>query len=61
MDLRAAYERKRDGSKLYCPRDIFSERRNDRIDMVTYWFDDGQCIKLVDIPGTLSGDILRLE
>ncbi|KAI1780299.1 hypothetical protein F4818DRAFT_395304 [Hypoxylon cercidicola] len=31
----------------------------------TYWYEDGtprgQCIRLVDIPGTLSGDILRLQ
>lgn len=34
-------------------------------EVVTYWFDDGtplgQCIRLVDIPGTLSGDTLRLR
>ncbi len=32
---------------------------------VIYWFEDGtdlgQCIRLYDIPGTLSGDILRLR
>jgi hypothetical protein len=61
MDLRAAYERKRDRSKLYCPRDIFSERRDDGTYTATYWFKDGQCIRFVDVPGTLSGDILRLE
>ncbi|KAL8994461.1 MAG: hypothetical protein Q9188_007058, partial [Gyalolechia gomerana] len=31
----------------------------------TYWYEDGsphgQCIRLADIPGTLSGDILRLR
>ncbi len=34
---------------------------SDGVDLRTYWFNDGHCIRLADIPGTLSADILRLE
>ncbi len=61
MGLQAAYERKRDQSKLYCPRDTMEEQRADGVELHTYWFDDGLCLLLPDLPGTLSGDILRLE
>jgi hypothetical protein len=61
MDLRALYERKHDRSKLYCPRDILDERRDNGGYTVNYWFKDGQCIWFVDIPGTSSGEILWLD
>jgi hypothetical protein len=61
MDLRAAYKRKRGRSGLYRPRDIFSKRRDDGTYTTTYWFEDDQCLRLIDIPGTPSGDILWLE
>ena len=35
------------------------------VEYVTYWFEDGtpqaQCIRLANLPGTLSADILRLH
>ncbi|KAI1456462.1 kinase-like domain-containing protein [Annulohypoxylon moriforme] len=67
--LRADYERQRDSTNLVPPT---GQRVIDQdIDVVdgnaihTYWYEDGtskgQCIRLADIPGTLSGDILRLR
>jgi hypothetical protein len=34
----------------------------DGVSCYTYWYEpSGQCIRLADIPGTLSGDVLRLQ
>ncbi|ESZ94317.1 hypothetical protein SBOR_5313 [Sclerotinia borealis F-4128] len=67
--LRAAYEQKRNSTNLVPP--IGRPNWDISIDVVdgtviyTYWFelDDNklQCIRLADIPDTLSGDILRLN
>ncbi|KAI1810730.1 kinase-like domain-containing protein [Poronia punctata] len=67
LRLRAEYEQRRVTTNLYPPAgrphlelDI---QRGDK-DSVTYWFEDGtkdgQCVRIFDVPGTLSGDILRL-
>ncbi|EEH06852.1 conserved hypothetical protein [Histoplasma capsulatum G186AR] len=67
--LRADYQRKRDRSNLVPPagRPVI-DLKVDMVDGVlyyTYWYEgearQGQCIRLAAIPGTLSGDILRLE
>ncbi|KAI9807718.1 MAG: hypothetical protein M1826_004485 [Phylliscum demangeonii] len=67
-DLRARYEEKRKRTNLFSPggpqvMEADSERR-DGIRIETFWRNDGtpqgQCVRLVDRPGTLSGDILRL-
>ncbi|KAL8974601.1 MAG: hypothetical protein Q9197_001169 [Variospora fuerteventurae] len=67
--LRADYQLLRDQTRLVPPagRPVIEQN----IDWVggtvhyTYWYEDsspdGQCIRLADIPGTLSGDILRLQ
>ena len=69
LHLRANYQKVRDRTRLVPPagRPIIDLS----IDVVgnivhyTYWYedgsDDGQYIRLADIPGTLSGDILRLR
>ncbi|KAF1990354.1 hypothetical protein K402DRAFT_444333 [Aulographum hederae CBS 113979] len=67
--LRAAYQQKRDSTNLFPPVgnsiwDIDIDTVNGTV-RYTYWFelDCGklQCIRLLDIPGTLSGHILRLN
>ncbi|KAI4173799.1 MAG: hypothetical protein LQ343_002734 [Gyalolechia ehrenbergii] len=67
--LRANYQRVRDRARLVPPagRPVIDQS----VDVVgevvhhAYWYEDGsshgQCIRLADIPGTLSGDILRLR
>lgn len=66
--LRAEYERRRVTTNL-CPPDGRSLleldfRHGDKIYM-TYWDDDGteygQCVRTFDVPGSPSGDILRLN
>ncbi|KAF2758901.1 kinase-like protein [Pseudovirgaria hyperparasitica] len=68
--LRATYERKRNSTNLYPPvgRPVYGieVRAVDDIDQHTFWYEledskNLQCIRLYDIPGTLSGDILRLN
>ncbi|KAI5855032.1 kinase-like protein [Durotheca rogersii] len=67
LRLRAEYEHRRVTTNLYPPggRSLLELelRRGDKSYM-TYWFDDGttygQCVRIFDVPGTLSGDILRL-
>lgn len=62
--LRHHYETLRNKSNL-CPptgklaTDVQSERLNG-CDVETFWFEDGQCVRLAYIPGTLSGNILSL-
>ncbi|KAI9726556.1 MAG: hypothetical protein M1834_008998 [Cirrosporium novae-zelandiae] len=67
--LRAEYMELRETTHLVPPagRSVI-EQSVDMIENVmyhTYWYDDGrpqgQCIQLADLPGTLSGDILRLR
>ncbi|KAI9780938.1 MAG: hypothetical protein M1835_004380 [Candelina submexicana] len=68
-DLRANYQKARDSTRLVPPVGLPVLDRS--IDVVgnivhhTYWYEDGsphgQRIRLADIPGTLSGDILRLR
>lgn len=67
--LRAKYQKVRDRTRLTSPagRPVIelSIEVVDNIVHHTYWYEDGspqnQCIRLADIPGTLSGDILRLR
>ncbi|KZF19140.1 kinase-like protein [Xylona heveae TC161] len=62
--LRVDYERKREQSNLGSAggRQIvdLSIDLDDGVLCYTYWYEH-QCIRLADIPGTLSGDILRLH
>lgn len=65
--LRDEYVKLRDSSNLYenCfPVEVVKERMEGP-DTMIYWLDDGQptyrYLRLMDIPGTLSGDILRLR
>ncbi|GAB1213055.1 hypothetical protein ATERTT37_002204 [Aspergillus terreus] len=68
LRLRAEYEHRRLTTNLYppCGRPILELdfQRGDKTYM-TYWFDDGtkygQCVRIFDVPETLSGDILRLH
>ncbi|KAJ5591876.1 uncharacterized protein N7459_002245 [Penicillium hispanicum] len=68
LRVRAEYEHRRVTTNLYPPsgRPILELdlQRGDKSYM-TYWFDDGtkygQCVRVFDVPGTLSGDILRLR
>ncbi|KAI9771509.1 MAG: hypothetical protein M1840_002129 [Geoglossum simile] len=67
--LRADYQNVRDSTRLVPPagRPVVEQSIDVVEDLVyhTYWYEDGspqgQCIRLADIPGTLSGDILRLR
>lgn len=67
LRLRAGYEHRRVTTNLYPPggRSLLELelRRGDKSYM-TYWYDDGtkygQCVRIFNVPGTLSGDILRL-
>ncbi|KAI2463227.1 kinase-like domain-containing protein [Annulohypoxylon bovei var. microspora] len=67
--LRADYQKVRDGTRLVPPAGrLVIEQSIDVVGSLvyhTYWYNDGspqgQCIRLADIPGTLSGDILRLR
>jgi hypothetical protein len=66
--LRSQYEQMRQSTNLFPPAgepilDMQVEH-NDKTSL-TIWYDDGtelgKCVRLYDIPGTLSGDILRLR
>ncbi|KAI0099939.1 kinase-like protein [Nemania sp. FL0031] len=68
LHLRDEYEHRRKTTNLYPP----SGRSNLELELhrgdksyMTYWFEDGtkfgQCVRVFDVPGTLSGDILRLD
>ncbi|KAI0856185.1 kinase-like domain-containing protein [Xylaria cubensis] len=67
LRLRSEYEHRRVATNLYPPGGRshleLELQRGDKSSM-TYWFDDGtkygQCVRVFDVPGTLSGDILRL-
>ena len=72
--LRAVYMKKRDSTNLVPPngRPMFDQSADvvDGTVYSTYWYENDayvqeqnqyQCIRLADIPSTLSGDILRLE
>ena len=67
LRFRAEYEHRRITTNLYPPGGRphleLDLRRGDKSYM-TYWFDDGtedgQCVRIFDVPGTLSGVILRL-
>ena len=71
---RAVYMEKRDSTNLVPPngRPVFDQSVEvvDGTVYSIYWYDSDaysqdqnqyQCIRLADIPGTLSGDVLRLE
>jgi len=71
QDLRAEYETKRQSTNLYFVEgrailDVVIEiaKYGDKdVDVYLYWFEQGSdiiFIRLSDIPGTLSGDVLRL-
>ncbi|KAL8825626.1 MAG: hypothetical protein Q9170_007721 [Blastenia crenularia] len=63
---RADYQKVRDQARL-AGRPMIDQTIDVVGDVVyyTYWYEDGsphgQCIRLADIPGTLSGDIMRLR
>lgn len=66
--LRADYQTKRDSSNLVPPtgRPVvdLSVDVIDNVIYYTYWYegeDETHCVRLADIPNTLSGDILRLQ
>ena len=67
--LRANYQEKRDRTRLVPPvgRPVIDHSIEEVGNIVhhTYWYEDGSprgpCIRLADIPCTLSGDILRLR
>src|SRR4051812_28700676 len=68
LRLRTEYEHRRVATNLYPPTGRpFVEvdlHRGDKSYM-TNWIEDGtkygQCVRIFDVPGTLSGDILRLN
>lgn len=67
LRLRAEYEHRRVTTNLYPPggrSHLELELHRGDKSYMTYWFDDGtengQCVRIFDVPGTLSGDILRL-
>ncbi|KAM3443423.1 hypothetical protein NHJ13734_001951 [Beauveria thailandica] len=66
--LRADYEQRRLATNLFPPGgqpvlEVDVERGDKSF--MTFWYDDGtkhgQCVRIFDVPGTLSGDILRLD
>ncbi|TQV96965.1 serine/threonine protein kinase [Cordyceps javanica] len=66
--LRAEYEQRRLATNLFPPGGQpvleLDLQRGDK-SFMTFWYDDGtkhgQCVRIFDVPGTLSGDILRLH
>lgn len=69
LSFRTAYEQMRDRSNLFPPngRPVLGQfgKRIDGRWIEEFWIEDGTplglCVRLVDIPSTLSGDILRLH
>ncbi|KAG7286493.1 hypothetical protein NEMBOFW57_008804 [Staphylotrichum longicolle] len=68
LRLRAAYQRKRQGTKLFPPIGqpvLEMELVRGTPPSMRIWYEDGtelgRHVHLFDLPGTLSGDILRLE
>ena len=67
--FRAEYQKMRDNTNLFPPKGRvpinINSGRVDRRDVEMYWFEDGtetgECVRIVDVPGKLSGDILRLR
>ncbi|KAF3070402.1 hypothetical protein GL218_00240 [Daldinia childiae] len=66
--LRVDYQRKRQGSNLFPPAGqpvLEMELVPGETLSMRFWFEDGtklgRYVRLFDLPGTLSGDILRLE
>ena len=66
--LRSQYQRMRQSSNLFPPAGdpiIDMQIARDQKASLTIWYDDGtelgKCVRLYDIPGTLSGSILRLR
>ncbi|KAF4943500.1 hypothetical protein FGADI_13376 [Fusarium gaditjirri] len=69
--LRAAYEKQREATRLVPPsgRPVLDLAIDvaDGMTRYTYWYErdddtaEPQVVQLIDIPGTLSGDILRLD
>lgn len=70
LRLRAEYEHRRVTTNLYPPAgrpflelDVHFSSEPSKSYM-TYWFEDGtetgQCVRIFNVPGTLSGDILRI-
>ncbi|KAM0669241.1 hypothetical protein MY8738_003957 [Beauveria namnaoensis] len=66
--LRADYEQRRLATNLFPPSGLpvleLHLERGDK-SFMTFWYEDGtkhgQCVRIFDVPGTLSGDILRLH
>lgn len=68
LRLRAEYEHRRVTTNLYPPCSpalIEIDLKLGSKSNMTYWFEDstemGQCVRIWDVSGTLSGDILRLN
>lgn len=63
--LRARYQASRDTTNIFHPNGRkFHDMDIERIERVVFWYggddpDSATCIRVVDRPGTLSGDILR--
>ncbi|KAG5992454.1 hypothetical protein E4U43_003762, partial [Claviceps pusilla] len=67
LRLRAEYEQRRVNTNYAPPtgrRVLEQDFKPGEKSVVTHWYDDGtesgQCLRIFDVPGTLSGDILRL-
>jgi len=67
LPLRAEYEHRRLNTNLFPPngrRHLDMELTPGEKPSMTYWIDEGtksgQCVRIFDVPRTLSGDILRL-
>ncbi|OAR05684.1 hypothetical protein LLEC1_06410 [Akanthomyces lecanii] len=66
--LRAEYEQRRLATNLFPPsgRPVLElDLQHGDKSCMTFWYDDGtkhgQCVRIFDVPGTLSGDILSLH
>lgn len=65
IQLRSDYQQLRAATNLVARPIIDAQSVGGEKPSVIYWYDDGteqgQCVRLYDIPGPLSGDILRLR
>lgn len=68
LRLRAKYKDRRDATNLYPSGGRLALElglHRGAKSYMTYWFESGgghtQCVRIFDVPGTLSGDILRLN
>ncbi len=64
-NCRATYEQKRVATNLYSPQGLQTHDLNvETVKRYSFWFEEGpsiRCVRVYDVPDTLSGDILRLK